>query len=315
VRKLSPVGFTLRFSLACAPLLMAGCVIEPFADPIPVPRPGPVPASYSHQAGGATVPTTGATQAIGVGATTTRATTAGTMNTGTTIPPVATATRPAGPVVIDEKTRDQIGQAARDLILKRYPAAKDAKVDEYLVLVGSLVTVATNTPNADYLYVLVETDQAFSGAIGPKTILISRGLLNRMDDEAELAGVLAREISNLGANRGLKAVGYVVGESAGPAPAAEVATAAGKLAEVVLKDSLGAELDQAADLEGARLAAKAKYAPDGYLRLLTRMKPGAEKSAEWARVKALDANVGLITKAHPAADVRLPVRFEGYVRK
>jgi len=309
VRKLSPVGFTLRFSLACAPLLMAGCVIEPFADPIPVPRPGPVPAAYSHNSGGtATVPTTGITQAVGVGTTRSVAST-------TTTSPVATATRPAGPTVIDEKARDQIGQAARDLILKRYPAAKDAKLDDYLVLVGSLVTLGTNTPNAEYQYVLVETDQAFSGAIGPKTIFVSRGLLNRMDDEAELAGVLAREISNLAANRGLKAAGYVVGESAGPAPAAEVATAAGKLAEVVLKDSLGAELDQAADLEGARLAAKAKYAPDGYLRLLTRMKPGAEKSAEWARVKALDANVGLITKAHPAADVRLPVRFEGYVRK
>jgi hypothetical protein len=107
-------------------------------------------------------------------------------------------------------------------------------------------------------------------------------------------------------------------------PPAVISKYGAKLTDVLLKDGLGSEQEQAADVEGAKFAAAARYAPDGFLRLLTRQKStaangGAGTSAAtqaiaWERIKALDANVQIVARAYPLADVRLPVRFDEYVR-
>jgi len=320
---------------ACA--LIGGCVIETYSDPIVVPRPATVPATtYAQGAASTTWPATNPG-----GLPTTRPTT--TLAPGTH---AVTTTQPAGPVAIDARTRDQIGQSAREAILRRYPAARDAKLNDYLVLVGSLVGIASSNPNADFDFVLLDTDQPVAGATWPKTVVVSRGLLTRMEDESELAGVLAREITNLESGRALKAIGYLAETPAAtgkptsqpqtrPTTGADSATRASavlkpaetvaltdsslrqagqKLADVILRGSMGAEAEQAADLEGARLAAAARYAPDGYLRVLTRIKSGAPNSPEWARIKALDENLPIIAKSHPKADVTLPLRFQEYVK-
>ena len=143
-----------------------------------------------------------------------------------------------------------------------------------------------------------------------------------MQDESELAGVLAREISNLISARTLKAAHLPIPASAATQPAPPSAAAsriASRLTDMLAKDDLPADLEQAADLEGAQFAAAAKYAPDGFLRLLTRRQPARSASttqpgALWERIKTLDANVKIIAKAYPASDARLPARFETYLK-
>jgi hypothetical protein len=98
--------------------------------------------------------------------------------------------------------------------------------------------------------------------------------------------------------------------------AARVNTLANGLLDLLVKDDLGAEAAQAADVEGAKFAAAARYAPDGYLRLLTRVKPlstSNDDASAWDRIKALDAGLQIIIRAYPNADARLPARFESYV--
>lgn len=272
--------------LSCLILLWAvgGCTFELYNEPIPV------PASYASGSNveGATQPV----EKIAVIAPATRATTQ-----ATTQPTFA----------FDAKAREQLFKTVQGNIFKRYPELKDAKLNEYLVLVGSVITINTPKPETEYTFVLLDTDQPIACGIAPKTICISKGLLLQMEDEAELAGVIGREMSNLLAGRALKAAGLPAEATTRPVQG-DAASAAGQLTQKLLSGSLGAELDQQADLEGARFAAAARYAPDGYLRLLARQK------AEWQRIKALDGNVAIIAKAYPAADVRLPVRFEAYVK-
>jgi predicted Zn-dependent protease len=308
-----------------APLVgLGGCAFEPFSEPVPVPA-NYAPPVYSAAQAAPLLTTSDA--AGGTGPLTT--------STGTT------TTRP----VIDEATRDQVLAAARAAVARRFTIDPDPKLNEYLVLVGSLVTISTPRPDVEYTYVLLGTEQPVSFAVYPKTICVSRGLLTQMRDESELAGVLGREISNLIAARGLAAAHLPVPaetsapttitatrpttapaapEVAPPAPGSVQAARVNKLANVLLdllvKDEFGNEAQQAADLEGAKFAAAARYAPDGYLRLLTRLKPlststgdgGADASA-WERIKTLDAGLQIITRAYPAADARLPARFESYV--
>jgi hypothetical protein len=235
-------------------------------------------------------------------------------------PPAAPPSPSQPPVVnIDRSTRDALENAALQQILQRYPPAKDTKLDEYLILVGSLLTLSADpgSADADYDYLLLETDHPVSFAAAPKTIAISRGLLMRMRDEAELAGVLAREITNLRSNRALAALGLTASDTPADAPDRNTVNQySARLAETLLSPNLPPATTETADLEGARLASAAKYAPDGYLRILARLHPGAQpQSPIWERLRTLDANVSIVSKANPAADVRLPVRFESYVNR
>lgn len=300
---------------------LTGCVIEPFAESIPVPAAHWTPSTQPTTSGATLANSPSHLQPTTV-------TVVGPSTTRPTETPAAT---------IDLATRNKAGELARANLVKRYPAATDANLKEYLVLVGSVVALKSMSFEGDCDYLLLDTEQPLSGAIAPKTIFLSRGLFKRLEDEAELAGVLAREISNLTSDRAFKAAGLTVlappttrpatqpttrpgGVAAAPAtqpstPAtvkadlALATQAAAKITQIILADGMGNELEQAADREGARLAAEARYAPDGFLRVLTRLKPG-----DWTRIKALDADVTIIAKAHPHADVRLPVRFETYVK-
>jgi predicted Zn-dependent protease len=301
-------GSRLTFTLAAVAVALAGCTIEPFADPVPV------PASYAPYAYAPAYipPTTSLRPAQPQAATTAPSTT---------------------PAVIDDATRDQAIAIAHASILKRFGIDPDPQLNEYLILVGSLVTINTPRPDAEYTYLLLRTDQPISCALWPKTVCISRGLFAQMQDESELAGVIAREISNLIAARPIKAAGLTVPATTQPAVIATQSASsnllanrlAGKLIDILIKEGMGPDLDQAADVEAAQFAAAAHYAPDGLLHLLTRQKPAtatataaadstqpASASTAWQRIQALNANLQIINKAYPASDARLPARFETY---
>jgi predicted Zn-dependent protease len=287
---------------------LGGCTIEPFSEPIPIPA-GYVPGAYPRPV---YVPIETATTAP-------RATS----------PTVSTAPVPQSQPVVDEKTRDQVLALTQATIIRRFGVDNDPRLNEYLILVGSLVTIDTPKPDVEYSYVLLKTDQPLSCAIAPRTICVSRGLIGQMQDESELAGVLAREISNLLSSRTLKAADLPAFTTSTTQPTTHPASAptaasplayrlSAKLTELLLKPNLTPDLEQAADLEGARFAAAAKYAPDGYLRLLTRLKPetspapSTQPTSAWDRIRSLNTNVQIVAKAYPQSTVRLPVRFETY---
>jgi predicted Zn-dependent protease len=322
--RLHLLTLTPLLALAC------GCYIEPYSEPITIPA-GYVPPRYNPGATTRPMVTTVPPSTATVPSYTST-------GNGTTAPAHPATTTPAVEVVIDDKLRGRIAQAAENLVTRRYPVDADPQLNEYLILVGSLLTINTPQPDVEYRYLLLKTDEPVSFAIWPRTIAVSRGLLGQMDDESELAGVLAREMSNLIAGRPLQAAGISLPAQPSTRPATQATTQpttrpatsaetaavtrhAAKLADAVLKDDMDAAGRQAADLEGAKFAAAAKYSPDGSLRLMTRMKPmsttaatTASTAAAWERVKMLDANVQTIAKANPQATVQLPVRFEEYVK-
>jgi len=164
---------------------VAGCHWEMYSDPIPI------AASYSPRPNANTITSQPQTA---IAAT-------------TTTQPATHASANTAPAPIDDKTRDQILAAARSEIGKRFTVDKNPALNEYLTLVGSLLTITTANPDNEYEYVLLATEQPISASVWPKTIFISRGLLKQMEDESELAGVLAREISNLASARYVKAAG------------------------------------------------------------------------------------------------------------
>jgi predicted Zn-dependent protease len=81
-----------------------------------------------------------------------------------------------------------------------------AKMLKYVTLVGLTVASASPNPGGNYVFGILDTDQinAFSGPNG--YIFITRGALEQMVNEAELAGVLAHEIAHVCHHDGLTQV-------------------------------------------------------------------------------------------------------------
>jgi len=101
------------------------------------------------------------------------------------------------------KTEDDIkaevifGRSLSARILGRYPLYKDKDITEYINLIGKGLAQYAGRPEIEFHFGILDTDtiNAFSAPGG--YIFITKGCLKEIEDEAELAGVLAHEIAHI----------------------------------------------------------------------------------------------------------------------
>src|ERR1035437_8007236 len=107
---------------------------------------------------------------------------------------------------LSEKDEDALGQSVGVALTNQYGVTADARLQHYVMLVG--LTVASASPNAggNWVFGVLESSDvnAFSGPNG--YVFVTRGAIAQMHDEAELAGVLAHEISHVCRHDGLKQI-------------------------------------------------------------------------------------------------------------
>jgi len=108
---------------------------------------------------------------------------------------VGSVARTLLPISTDKEI--EIGRGIAATIAGRYPVSQDTALTAYVNLVG--LTVAGEDPRPDivYRFAVLETPtvNAFSAPGG--YIFITRGALDLMENEAELAGVLAHEVGHV----------------------------------------------------------------------------------------------------------------------
>src|SRR4029079_19055889 len=95
-----------------------------------------------------------------------------------------------------QQRQDEIGQAIAVAITNRYPLSSDTQLTDYVNLVG--LTVASVAPNADinYSFGVLDTPEVGAYSAPGGYIFITRGALGMLQDESELAGVLAHEVAH-----------------------------------------------------------------------------------------------------------------------
>lgn len=108
--------------------------------------------------------------------------------------------------MIDERHEDKYGQTVAVAVTNTYGYYDDEKLNHYVNLVGLTVVSGSDRPDGNFVFGVVNSDEigAFSGPGG--YIMITRGALQQIENEAELAGVLAHEIGHVCLQHGLKAV-------------------------------------------------------------------------------------------------------------
>ena len=203
----------------------------------------------------------------------------------------------ANAAAISEKDEDALGQSAAVALTNRYGVYDDPKLLKYVTLVGLTVASASPNPNANYVFGILNTEEA-NASSGPNGyILITHGLIRQMKDEAELAGVLAHEIGHVSSHDGLHQVQNAELRT-GAAQAVNASTGAGQYinagVDVLTKQAYTQPQEFDADKTGVRIMSAAGYDGQSYLRLLQRLRAAGGSSGS-----------STLMSTHPGLDARI----------
>jgi predicted Zn-dependent protease len=204
----------------------------------------------------------------------------------------------------------QIGEAAAAKVIAVF-SKEDGGISNneqhvyYVNLVGQTLAQFATRP-LPYRFAILNTDIVWACAMPGGYVFVTRGALDRIDDEAELAGLLAHEIAHVDGRhleqiiRKKKLTKLAVEEGTSRLPAAALAGIANELITTALNQQYGPDKEKDADKKGMTIASSAGYDPTGlkrFLNLLAEKEKDAAKTNQWGashppipeRVKRLDA--------------------------
>lgn len=206
---------------------------------------------------------------------------------------------------IGEQEEIGIGRDVAARLLGAAPLMANDGVQRYVNQVGRWLASQTERPDLPWQFGVLEAPQLNAFATPGGNVFVTRGLLERMKSEAELAGVLAHEIAHVLRKHHLKAIQKGAQTAlAGEALQQALANRGGANANREKLISLGSEvltrgLDKGDELEADRLgvAIAARGGYDAYglpavLQTLQAMNPQ-------------DSGLALMFKTHPAPAERL----------
>ncbi len=100
-------------------------------------------------------------------------------------------------LTISDEDEHQIGVGVSQRVRVRYGVEQDPAVHKYVSLVGLALAKSSSRPDLPWTFVVLDTDGVNAFAAPGGYVHITRGALALMKDEAELAGVLAHEITHV----------------------------------------------------------------------------------------------------------------------
>lgn len=215
-----------------------------------------------------------------------------------------------------EQEEIELGESIASGMLGAAPLLPNPGVQRYVNQVGRWLAAQSERPNLPWRFGVLDNENVNAFAAPGGQILMTSGLLQRLNSEAELAGVLAHEIAHVVQKHQLDAIrasgrsdfAKVVGTAAlenklaRSGAGGQAANALG-LAEAganIVVDGLYARpldrgLEYEADRMGVIIAVRAGYDPYGFISVLQMMESLAKDSPFFA----------LLSKTHPSASDRI----------
>ncbi len=223
-----------------------------------------------------------------------------------TVKSIGKAARPLGD---DEEY--YVGRAVAARITSTYPLYRNARLTEYINLIGQTIALHTDKPTTfgGYHFALLDSPEINAFACPGGIILITRGMLDSVKSEDELAAVLAHEIGHIIHRDGIAAIQssrwtealMVIGSNAarefGPRDTAKlVSLFEGSIDDVfktLVVHGYGRDQEMAADAAALGYLAAAGYDPQGLTGYLKRLEQAGKGSK------------GGILATHPGTEERL----------
>lgn len=205
---------------------------------------------------------------------------------------------------IDEPREIELGHGMMETLLGARPLVADPDVQRYVNFVGAWVAAQSERPGLPWRFAVNDSDHVNAFAAPGGYIIVTKGMMNTLRTEAELAGVLGHEIGHVirkhhlaalrkGAFMNLLGAGAAAG-AAGRSSAELVEALVGPTKELYAR-GLDKDDEYEADRVGIVLATRAGYDPYGL--------PAALQTL--AKIKADDPYLALLFKTHPNPGARL----------
>ena len=116
-------------------------------------------------------------------------------------------------IIIPTSQEVGIGQGMAQQIAQSEKISPDEEWQTYLNEVGQKIAAVCDRKDIEYHFTVIESDQINAFAAPGGFIYFYTGLLKKMESEAELAAVMAHEISHVVARHGVKRIQAVMGVS------------------------------------------------------------------------------------------------------
>lgn len=188
----------------------------------------------------------------------------------------------------------------------------------YVNLVGRSVALKAPRTDAVWTFVVVESTQPSAYSTPGGWVFVTSAAIERMEDESELAGVLAREIVH-GSRRNIERRLYDEGvlrrlPAGGDARNAALATLGDHAAAVTLEKGLSSAQELDADRTAVQMLAATGYDPEGLARFYDRLKDsdarGTFGRSPGRKEREAAARAALAGDAEGLAGVRNQERFQ-----
>jgi beta-barrel assembly-enhancing protease len=99
-----------------------------------------------------------------------------------------------------------LGDALAASVLGASPLHPDANLQRYVNRVGKWLAMHSGRPDLPWTFAVIDTDTINAFAMPGGDILVSSGLVKRLNSESELAGVLGHEIAHVVKKHQLQAI-------------------------------------------------------------------------------------------------------------
>ena len=205
---------------------------------------------------------------------------------------------------MSEEEEAVIGKEVVAATLGSYPPLRDPGLQHRLNQIGVWIALQSSRPELPWRFAAVESETINAFAAPGGTILVTRGMLNHVTNEAELACVLGHEIGHVTRRHHIAVLQKSLLVSAGASALSATAKAGGseeyrKLLIGESKEIFTRRLDRSAEREadedGILLAARAGYDPAACLNFMQRL----------ASLKADTGALAALYKTHPTAKERV----------
>lgn len=200
----------------------------------------------------------------------------------------------ASAITMSDSDEDELGRSVAIAATNKWPLYDNPALTRYVTLVGLTLADSTSRPDGNWVFGVLDTPEigAYSGPNG--YILITRGAIAAMQDESELAAVLAHEMSHVLDHDGLHAVqnakltsAFTDAMSAADRRLATFNQASNHLVDTILTSGYSQDQETKADKSAVKLLIHAGYNPMGLPNFLKRM-----QAAQGGRAKPFGTHPG-----------------------
>jgi predicted Zn-dependent protease len=196
---------------------------------------------------------------------------------------------------IDYPTERAIGESLALEGLQRFGIpVKNEELQRYVNLVGAAVAANSKRSTIPYQFAVLDSPVQNAFAVPGGVIFVSRALVSILDDEAELAAVLAHEVGHVSAKHALKStqraqllqgVGTITAASVGGDKGKKFASAIGDMQAVLFDKGLDKEMEFEADLAAMDTTYRTGYDPSAMIRVLEKLQrieaASKDKKGSW----------------------------------